>query len=103
MKFATFMLIAFVIISTSSPDLTRATTLGGFGEVAQACEPTKLLACLPAIQTGGAPSTDCCTGLVAQEPCLCDYIKNPIYKDYVTSPNARKTMEACSVPYPGCN
>ncbi|CAA7055625.1 unnamed protein product [Microthlaspi erraticum] len=102
MKFATFMLITFVIISTLSPDLASATAPGGFGEVAQVCDPSKLLSCYPAIATGVAPTTDCCTGLVAQEPCLCTYIKDPKFQEYVSSPNARKTMEACKVPYPTC-
>ncbi|CAA7055626.1 unnamed protein product [Microthlaspi erraticum] len=94
MKFATFILIALIIISTSSPDFARATTLGGFGEVAQVCDPTKLLPCLRAIQKGEAPSKDCCTGLamVAQEP-------DPDHS--VPSPNARND---CTKPTPGgCN
>ncbi|KAJ4902318.1 Bifunctional inhibitor/lipid-transfer protein/seed storage 2S albumin superfamily protein [Raphanus sativus] len=102
MKFMTLMLISLVIIAMSSAYPIRANTVGSFGEMAQSCVPTKLLPCLPSITTGGDPSTECCNKLVEQKPCLCGYIQNPAYSMYVTSPNARKVLDFCKVPFPSC-
>ncbi|XP_010528502.1 PREDICTED: non-specific lipid-transfer protein 2-like [Tarenaya hassleriana] len=66
------------------------------------CVVTELRPCLPAITTGGAPSAECCGKLKEQQPCLCGYIKNPALSQYVSSPNARKVLSACGVPYPSC-
>ncbi|EOA25779.1 hypothetical protein CARUB_v10019146mg [Capsella rubella] len=95
MKFMTVMVITLVIVSMSSPR-------GFNGVVAQSCVPTDLMSCLPAMISGGAPSTECCDKLKVQEPCLCSYIKNPMYSSYVSSQNARKTLTACNIPYPTC-
>ncbi|KAF8106003.1 hypothetical protein N665_0149s0032 [Sinapis alba] len=102
MKFKTLMLITFVVIAMSSPVPIIANTVGRFGEVAQSCVPTELLPCLPPITMGGDPSKQCCDKLVEQKPCLCGYIQNPAYSMYVTSPNARKVLDFCKVPFPSC-
>ncbi|ESQ47247.1 hypothetical protein EUTSA_v10028094mg [Eutrema salsugineum] len=102
MKFTKLMSITFVIIAMTSLFPIRATTVGGLGETAQSCVPTELLPCLPAITIGGEPAKDCCDKLKEQQPCFCDYIKNPMYSMYVTSPNARKVLDACKIPFPSC-
>ncbi|KAL1226069.1 putative non-specific lipid-transfer protein AKCS9 [Cardamine amara subsp. amara] len=102
MKFTTLILFTFVIVVMLSPISIRATAVGGFGEVAASCAPANLLPCLQAITTGGTPSKACCNELIAQQPCLCSYIQNPAYSMYVSSPNARKVLEACKVDYPTC-
>ncbi|CAH8385656.1 unnamed protein product [Eruca vesicaria subsp. sativa] len=102
MKFTTLMLITFVIIAMSSPVSTRATRVQSFEELAQSCLVTELLPCLPAISMGGDPTKECCDKLVEQKPCLCGYIQNPAYSMYVTSPNARKVLDFCKVPFPSC-
>ncbi|CAN6802694.1 unnamed protein product [Brassica oleracea var. botrytis] len=102
MKFTTLMLITFVIIAMSSPVPIRATRVESFGEVAQSCVVTELAPCLPAMTLTGDPTTECCDKLVEQKPCLCGYIRNPAYSMYVTSPNARKVLDFCKVPFPSC-
>ncbi|XP_010440916.1 PREDICTED: probable non-specific lipid-transfer protein AKCS9 [Camelina sativa] len=104
MKFPAVVFIVFLIGAIIFPNSIRATVVEGSGEevINVTCSATELSSCLPAMTSGGAPSTDCCTKLKEQEPCLCFYIKNPLYSTYVSSPNARKTLEACKVPYPTC-
>ncbi|XP_047152909.1 probable non-specific lipid-transfer protein AKCS9 [Vigna umbellata] len=73
------------------------------GPLAQAaCSPAELSPCLPAITSGSSPSGACCTKLKQQKPCLCGYLQNPSLKQYVNSPNAKKVLSACGVPYPKC-
>ncbi|CAL9224472.1 unnamed protein product [Arabidopsis halleri] len=95
MKFMTLMVITFLIVVMSSPILIKA-------EEAQSCVPTDLMPCLPAMTTGGQPAKDCCDKLIEQKSCLCGYIKNPLYNTFVSSPFARKVLEACNIPYPSC-
>ncbi|CAN1160878.1 Probable non-specific lipid-transfer protein AKCS9 [Linum perenne] len=66
------------------------------------CSPMELISCLPAITSGSAPSDQCCGKLKEQEPCFCTYINNPDFGQYVTSPNAKKVLATCAVPYPSC-
>ncbi|KFK33268.1 hypothetical protein AALP_AA6G352500 [Arabis alpina] len=103
-KFTTSVFIALVIVVMSSPVPIRATVLGeaSGGEMAQQCNPLELFPCYTAVTTGVPPTTDCCAKLNEQKPCLCGYIQNPVFMVYVTSPNARKTLEACNVMYPTC-
>lgn len=102
MKFTAIVFTVFVLGAMLSPVPIRATVVKASGEEVNACDAMQLSSCLPAMSSGAAPSTECCTKLKAQEPCLCTYIKNPLYGSYVSSPNARKTLEACGVPYPTC-
>ncbi|XP_010450960.1 PREDICTED: non-specific lipid-transfer protein 2-like [Camelina sativa] len=101
MKFTAAVFIVFAIGAMMSPIPTRATVVEGSGkEVINAkCSAMGLSSCLPAMTSGHAPSTDCCTKLKEQKTCLCSYIKNPLCGSYVRSPNAHKTLEACGVPY----
>ncbi|GAA0175795.1 hypothetical protein LIER_28903 [Lithospermum erythrorhizon] len=61
------------------------------------CDATKLAPCLPAFQDGSAPTSSCCKNLKEQEPCLCQFAKDPNYKKYVDSPNSKKIAAACKV------
>ncbi|KAH6797055.1 Bifunctional inhibitor/lipid-transfer protein/seed storage 2S albumin superfamily protein [Perilla frutescens var. hirtella] len=66
------------------------------------CNPTALMPCLGAISGGQEPSNNCCSKLKEQQPCFCQYIKNPAFKPYIDSPNARKVAAACNVTIPTC-
>lgn len=76
--------------------------VGPMAEAAVTCNPTQLTPCLPAINSGSAPSSACCQKLKEQKPCFCGYLKNPSLKQYVNSPNARKTVASCGIPFPTC-
>ncbi|KAJ4901572.1 Bifunctional inhibitor/lipid-transfer protein/seed storage 2S albumin superfamily protein [Raphanus sativus] len=97
MKFTGLVCIAFVIVLVSALAPTKAVL-----EEKAECIPTELLSCLPAIQTGSQPTADCCGKLKEQESCLCGYIRNPLFSQYVTSENAHKTLASCGIPYPTC-
>ncbi|WMV18185.1 hypothetical protein MTR67_011570 [Solanum verrucosum] len=50
-----------------------------------------------------APSTwTCCAKLKEQEPCLCEYSKNPIVKPYVNSTRVQMVFKTCKVSIPKC-
>ncbi|KAM7475346.1 hypothetical protein LguiB_022589 [Lonicera macranthoides] len=68
--------------------------------VAVTCSPTELAPCASAITTSSPPSKLCCRKINQQKPCLCQYLKNPNLKKFVSSPNARKVSRTCGVPFP---
>ncbi|KAK1301379.1 hypothetical protein QJS10_CPB12g00468 [Acorus calamus] len=70
--------------------------------VSVTCDPTELSSCLGPILYGTAPSSTCCQKLKEQQPCFCQYMKNPSYKGIITSANANKTATACGVSRPSC-
>ncbi|PWA36240.1 lipid transfer protein [Artemisia annua] len=57
------------------------------------CSVNSLKPCLPAFTSSSPPTASCCTTLKQQQPCFCGYIKNPSLKQYVNSPNAKKTLD----------
>nr|P20145.1 RecName: Full=Probable non-specific lipid-transfer protein; Short=LTP; AltName: Full=Aleurone-specific 10 kDa protein; AltName: Full=B-FABP; Flags: Precursor [Hordeum vulgare]CAA33329.1 aleurone specific protein [Hordeum vulgare]CAA40542.1 putative phospholipid transfer protein [Hordeum vulgare subsp. vulgare]CAA49448.1 lipid transfer protein [Hordeum vulgare subsp. vulgare]prf//1807328A aleurone-specific protein [Hordeum vulgare] len=67
-----------------------------------ACEPAQLAVCASAILGGTKPSGECCGNLRAQQGCLCQYVKDPNYGHYVSSPHARDTLNLCGIPVPHC-
>ncbi|KGN63840.1 non-specific lipid-transfer protein 2 [Cucumis sativus] len=67
-----------------------------------ACNPMQLSSCMNSIISGAPPSTQCCSKIKEQKPCLCGYLKNPILKSFVSSPNARKVANDCGTPFPNC-
>ncbi|MCD7460560.1 hypothetical protein HAX54_043773 [Datura stramonium] len=69
---------------------------------AAACSASQLSPCLAALQSGSAPSQDCCSRLKSQQSCLCGFMKDPSLKQYVNSPNARKVAGQCGVTLPNC-
>ncbi|CAI9102348.1 OLC1v1000604C1 [Oldenlandia corymbosa var. corymbosa] len=53
------------------------------------CDPAQLSPCAPAIFSGERPTGTCCVKLKEQRPCFCKYLKDPNFKDYINSPNAK--------------
>ncbi|KAK7295763.1 hypothetical protein RJT34_18675 [Clitoria ternatea] len=74
------------------------------GPMAEAvtCSPLQLSPCLPAMSSSSAPPPLCCQRLKDQKPCLCGYIKNPTYGQYVNSPGAKRVVSECGVTIPSC-
>lgn len=66
------------------------------------CRAVELSPCLSPITNGSPPSGTCCTKLREQRPCLCQYLRDPNLRPYVSSPNAEKLRRACGVPSPNC-
>ncbi|KAJ0242961.1 AAI domain-containing protein [Hirschfeldia incana] len=98
MKIMVLTLMVFVILLTSLPVPNKAADTN----VGTACDPKQLQPCLAAITGGGQPSGDCCAKLKEQQPCLCGFAKNPAVAQYFSSPNSRKVLAACGIPYPSC-
>lgn len=69
---------------------------------AATCNPTELNPCMPAMTSGAAPSALCCSKMRQQQPCFCQYMKNPGLKQYVSSPNVKKIVTTCRVSMPKC-
>ncbi|KAG2323980.1 hypothetical protein Bca52824_006708 [Brassica carinata] len=99
MKFTGAIYITFVIVLVSSLALTDAAVED---EKVLACNPKELEPCSPAIKTGSKPSTQCCAMLKKEEPCLCGYINDPVYGQYIKSKNAHKAFSACGIPPLSC-
>ncbi|CAH8385129.1 unnamed protein product [Eruca vesicaria subsp. sativa] len=95
MKFTGAICIAFVIILLSSLALTNAVVED---EKLVVCNPKELEPCSPAVKTRSKPSTQCCAMLKKEEPCLCGYINEPVYGQYIKSNNAHKAFSACGIP-----
>ncbi|KAG2302596.1 hypothetical protein Bca4012_060933 [Brassica carinata] len=97
MNFTRAICIALVIVLVSFLDLTNAVVEE---EIKVACVLTELKPCLPAVKTGGNPSTECCGKLKEQQSCLCGYKQNPVIGPYLK--NAQRILGACGVPIPTC-
>lgn len=69
---------------------------------AMSCNPMAMKACLPAIKSSEPPTAECCKRVKEQESCFCEYLKNPILKPYLNSPNAKKIAASCGVAFPTC-
>ncbi|XP_010926507.1 non-specific lipid-transfer protein 2 [Elaeis guineensis] len=70
--------------------------------MAVTCNPSELSPCAGAILGSSPPTSACCAKLKAQQPCFCQYAKNPSLKGYINSPNSRKVLAACGVSTPSC-
>jgi|UniRef100_A0A0E0Q2D0 hypothetical protein len=77
--------------------LCAALVLAAGAADAAGCNPSALSPCMSAIMLGAAPSPGCCVQLRAQQPCLCQYARDPSYRSYVTSPSAQRAVKACNV------
>ncbi|XP_048129389.1 non-specific lipid-transfer protein 2-like [Rhodamnia argentea] len=66
------------------------------------CSATQLSPCVPAMTSSAPPSALCCSKMREQRPCLCEYIRNPNLRQYLTSADGRTVMRVCGVPYPTC-
>lgn len=68
---------------------------------AASCNPASLSPCGRAL-FGGAVTPGCCAQLKAQQPCLCQYARNPAYSSYVNGPVAQSVTKACGLPKMKC-
>ncbi|XP_020594277.1 non-specific lipid-transfer protein 2-like [Phalaenopsis equestris] len=66
------------------------------------CNPMELSPCMSAILSSAPPSASCCSKLKEQQPCFCQYEKNPQLKGYMNSSNSNKVANFCEVPIPKC-
>ncbi|CAA7397676.1 unnamed protein product [Spirodela intermedia] len=66
------------------------------------CNPSEMLPCSGALFFSRPPSTDCCARLREQQPCFCQYLKNPSLSSYFSSQNARRVVTTCRVPPSRC-
>ncbi|PON49232.1 Bifunctional inhibitor/plant lipid transfer protein/seed storage helical domain containing protein [Trema orientale] len=96
-KFSIFALSAALVVAAGVL-LSEAPTAE-----AVTCSPLQLSSCLSAITGGTPPSSQCCAKLNEQKPCLCGYLKDPNFRQYVNSPNAKKVAAKCGVSYPKCS
>jgi hypothetical protein len=72
------------------------------GAQAATCSAMQLTPCAGAIIGNAEPSSACCSRLKAQQPCMCQYARDPNLKQYVDSANGKKVMATCKVPIPSC-
>ncbi|GAB4861013.1 hypothetical protein Ancab_036174 [Ancistrocladus abbreviatus] len=83
--------LVFVLASESPEGSVAAVT----------CSPAQLSSCANAIMSSNVqPSKLCCAKIKEQEPCLCQYLKNPSLSKFVNTPNARKVASTCGTPFP---
>ncbi|AAF24847.1 putative bifunctional inhibitor/plant lipid transfer protein/seed storage helical [Arabidopsis thaliana] len=66
------------------------------------CNPAQLSPCLETIMKGSEPSDLCCSKVKEQQHCICQYLKNPNFKSFLNSPNAKIIATDCHCPYPKC-
>ncbi|KAH7658427.1 Bifunctional inhibitor/lipid-transfer protein/seed storage 2S albumin protein [Dioscorea alata] len=67
------------------------------------CRVAELSPCAGPILAGNSTiPAQCCSKLKEQQPCLCQYKKNPAYSAFVNSPNAKKVAKSCGVSIPSC-
>ncbi|KAK9683174.1 hypothetical protein RND81_10G121000 [Saponaria officinalis] len=65
-------------------------------KAAVACDIMQLLPCAQAILSDKVkPSDDCCTKLILQGSCLCQYKKK--YPSYANSDGAKRVVKACKL------
>lgn len=65
------------------------------------CNPRDLVSCASAILQAKPPTAECCAKLKEQQPCFCQYKKNPSLKAYIKPENYKK-VAACEVKVPKC-
>uniref|UniRef100_K3XQY8 Bifunctional inhibitor/plant lipid transfer protein/seed storage helical domain-containing protein n=1 Tax=Setaria italica TaxID=4555 RepID=K3XQY8_SETIT len=83
---ATTMLVLCVLLVAAAQPLDAA-----------ACNPSALSPCGGA-RFGGAVKQGCCVQLKKQQPCLCRYVRDPAYSNYVDGPAAQSLTKACGLP-----
>lgn len=100
MKFTILVFVTFVVVVLSSLAPIKSTVV--VNSVKPPCTEIEITGCVPAIFVGTKPSDECCGKLKAQQPCFCDFIKNPTFNKLVTSPQARAALAFCGIPFPTC-
>ncbi|CAH8289862.1 unnamed protein product [Eruca vesicaria subsp. sativa] len=98
MKFTTLGSIAFVVVLLAS----MAPIKSELQSTKPPCLTIDITGCFPGIFIGGPISPQCCQTLKVQQPCFCDFIKNPALKPYITSPQGRLALLSCRIPFPTC-
>ncbi|KAF6137316.1 hypothetical protein GIB67_036353 [Kingdonia uniflora] len=66
------------------------------------CVIQDLIPCLNAVTTPAPPSALCCSKLIVQRSCFCQYLKNPLFKSYLNLSNVQKINSKCSLTPPNC-
>ncbi|KAF3337565.1 non-specific lipid-transfer protein 2 [Carex littledalei] len=66
------------------------------------CDISQLSPCVGPIMYGSATPSACCSSLKMQQPCLCQYARNPLYAGYVYGSNSRRVASDCHVSLPRC-
>ncbi|CAN8272492.1 unnamed protein product [Cochlearia groenlandica] len=102
MKYTTMVAFMFLVVMIFSSSVRIQSTLIE-NSTKPPCTTIELTGCQQAILFGDKPTMECCGTLRAQQLCFCDFIKNPSFTKYVSSPQARKILKACGIPYPQCN
>ncbi|XVF81892.1 hypothetical protein PTKIN_Ptkin15bG0192400 [Pterospermum kingtungense] len=92
-SFVAFCVVALVVVVLSGE--TRKAE-------AVTCAPTELSPCLPAITSSAPPSAGCCSKLKEQKPCLCGYLKDPTFQQYINNPKTKQVASTCGVAFPKC-
>ncbi|EOA26115.1 hypothetical protein CARUB_v10019541mg [Capsella rubella] len=100
MKFSTLVCITFLVVILSSLAPIKSSLVEN--SVKPPCTDIEITGCVPAIILGTPPTAECCGKLKAQQPCYCDFIKNPAFRPLVTSPQAHAALGFCGIPYPSC-
>ena len=92
-SFVALCVVALVVVEFSGETHTAE---------AVSCIATELSECLAAITSPTPPSDSCCSKLREQQPCLCGYLKDPSFKQFIDNPNTKKVASTCGVAYPKC-
>ncbi|KAF6137319.1 hypothetical protein GIB67_036356 [Kingdonia uniflora] len=66
------------------------------------CVIQDLIPCLNAVTTPAPPSALCCSKLIVQGSCFCQYLKNPLVKSFLNPSNVQKINSKCSFTPPTC-
>ncbi|RVW68522.1 putative non-specific lipid-transfer protein AKCS9 [Vitis vinifera] len=92
MKIPYAALCVVMVVLLSEAHLTKAVT----------CSPQELSSCSAAFTSSALPSSTCCSKLKEQKPCLCGYLKDPNFSQYVNSAKANRIASTCGVQFPNC-
>ncbi|TXG70031.1 hypothetical protein EZV62_004969 [Acer yangbiense] len=86
----TAVLVAVVMVSWEMPAAEAVT-----------CNPMELMGpCAIPFATGILPTPQCCMRMRDQQNCMCDYLRNPVYKEYLDSDSGIKITALCGLPSP---
>ncbi|KAG5614403.1 hypothetical protein H5410_014227 [Solanum commersonii] len=70
---------------------------------AQTCNVNELITpCIGTFLFSSPPTSACCRKLSVQQPCLCEYIKNPDYAQYLSPCLISRVLTTCTIPIPKC-
>ncbi|GMN52527.1 hypothetical protein TIFTF001_021673 [Ficus carica] len=64
------------------------------------CDPEQLNSCAGAILFNQVPSEKCCENVRQQQPCFCQYLKDPSYSSFINSDGAKRVVATCKVQFP---